>query len=416
MFLLLRHSSFALPVLSPLWLGTSYTFFNQTNSLLTETAYIAFSLASLLLFELWRKRRGFILLIPPVIACWAAIMTRSIGITLALALAAALFLNEGKSKKSAGLSLVMLAACVLPFIGWAVRNIAVGEIASNYFSQFFTLGPHSGKEGALTLITFFERVLRNAEWYFIHLTDVVGLYMRFLNPLATWLTSVVMFLLLLTGIYARIRSTPTSIEYYSVFYVGMILTWPFLGARFLLCIFPILLAYIIHGAWFAIKHIPKRMPKAATAVFVLLLFLVMAAINSVYNYYLHAQIKIQENAKVQIIPNEPFYTVAINSSYKHLLNSCFWLIRNAESVDIIMARKPRLVALATRNPTIGVPESIPLNPEHWLKEREVKYIILDEAYDDSARFIEALKKYSINPDKYRIFSQGGGTFIVKVLD
>jgi len=415
LFLLLRQTPFASPLPAAVWLGTSYIYFNETNSLLTESTYTAFSLAALVLFELWRERRRFILLVPPVLACWAAIMTRSIGITLAAALAAAFFFNEGRSKKSAGYSLLLLAACLLPFIGWVIRNAAVSDVGSNYFSQFFTLGPHTERGGPLTLIAFIERMARNAGWYFGNIRQVVGIYLNFAPKPLAWLVCAIVWGLFATGFYERIRHGPGAVELYTVFYFAMIVTWPYLGARFLMCILPLVLAYAVHGAWFSIGLIPLRKPRRATAGLALLIFSAMTAINIIYNATLFRMTRDSSQRKVRIWPGQNFYVYPPYREYERLLWVSLWLREHSAPGGIVMARKPRLVALVTGRPTMVTPDKPPLDPDGWIKEKGVRYIVVDEAYESATRFVEALKRYSTNPDKYRVVAHSGETYVIKVL-
>ncbi len=384
LFILLRKEKFASPLLPvvwfPLWISTFYF----TDSILTEPTYMALSLAALLFMERWMKKQSILYLCIAVVLCWISVMTRTAGITLIAAMAAGVFVFRGISKKSALRAISVLIICSLPLILWSLRNSMLGETSTNYLNQFLLANPGKPSEGYLSIFSLSGRIWDNFKIHFMDLSGTAGMK-------SMGLVSGVFLLLGVTGFVQRVRQGISTPEFYTIFYIGLILIWPFANVRFMIPIYPLIIAYIVHGAVFFVKKIPAAELKAAASTAAIIVFLAIITANGikVNEYYQESR---EHYSKHKVQSGNKLYLCATSSAYHYMLKASVWLRNHGESGAIVMGRKPRLIALASNYPVVGVPREAPANPAEWLKEQKVKYIILDELYPNVSKFLKALQE------------------------
>jgi len=405
-FTLLRKEKFALPLLPVVWFGGWMDAFYYTDSILTESAYMAFSLATLLFMGMWTRKRNLLCPAIAVLFCWLAVMTRTAGVTLMAAVAAGAFFCGGVSKKSSLRAAGMLIICSLPLIAWSIRNSMLGETSTNYINQFLLVNPGKPGEGYLSAFSLLERIWNNSKIHFMDLGRVTGMK-------STGLVSGGLLLLGITGFVQRARRGISTPELYTMFYIGLILIWPYANVRFMLPVYPLVLAYIVGGAFVSVKKIPAaRLKTAASAVAVTAFLAVMAAnITKVNKYYQNSR-KHYNTHKVRV--GEKLYLCATSEAYNYMLKASLWLRERGEPEAVAMARKPTLVALASGHPVVGVPKQIPEDPAGWLAENQVKYVILDQLYPNVSNFLSAMRQDPVYLSRVKILYRISGTAVLSM--
>jgi len=398
-FILLRRQSFGWPLATVVFLGCSIRIFSYSDDILTETVYIAFSLGALAALDKWLEKDEWVYIFLTIAACWAAEMTRTAGMTLAAAIGVGVFFGKGKSKKAALWAIALTVLCFIPLAAWSLRNRMVSGVATNYISQLLAIDAYDPTKGRIGLIEFLERVSKNLKWHFLDTAGFLGaeniFSLRILFPVRnslSWIYAIlIMSPLMGLGFYHRVRRGITATEAYTIFFLGMTMSWPFAGYRYIMPAYPFIAAYAIEGAHHLSVNLLKARPMAKKAVlwfFTILLFLIISVdVVSIINYEKNT---IQQFEKTKIQVGDGIYAVAqTDVNFDHLLRVCRWLARYGEPGAIVMARKPSLTALASAHVIIDIPMVVPPDPKAWLKENSVRYIIVDEIYPQAYKFMEA---------------------------
>jgi len=393
-FILLRRRSFALPLMAVVWFGCSNIFFSHSDKLLSETIFMAFAIASLLFFDKWLEKGGWKSLVITVIACWAAQMTRTAGVTIAPAVGFTSLLRRDKSKKNILESVALMSICLLPAFVWGLRNHMVsGGEAAGYLSQLLSVDPYDPTRGYIGVMGFVVRFLDNARAYIFDTNGLLWIDFGTVNLPKTgiWTIMILFWVLVIIGFGSRVGKGIGVTEVFIFFYIGMISIWPFRGSRFMMPAYPFLMAYTVEGASVVI-HLFSEKRKAVKwtiASLLIVIFSVSLSINALGSGIQHFRTSERIKRK-KIRVDEGIYMYTFWEDYDRLLRLCMWLARKTEPGALVMARKPRLVALASGHPVIGVPLVMPDDPKKWLIEKEIRYILVDEAYPNTIEFMRAL--------------------------
>ena len=81
---------------------------------------------------------------------------------------------------------------------------------------------------------------------------------------------------------------------------------------------------------------------------------------------------------------------------------------------MVLARKPRLVALAAGHLVESCPRKVPESPSKWLEKARIRYIIIDEVYPHAIKFAEALTNGWSETTGLSISFRTGNTFVMEV--
>jgi len=412
-FILLRRRSFSLSLISILWFASSYKFFSQSDWLLSETVYMAFAAAALIACDKWLKEGGWRMAAAGLLACWAAELTRTAGVSLAIAAGAAAFMS--RPRRRAASMLIVAGLSLLPFFVWVARNAIVSNITTDYFSQFLRAAPYDASKGGVTPYWFAVRILENIESHCQDLAEVFYPGAAALPEIAVIGLAVIFFALTLLGFYRRVRKNAGITEFYTAIYFLMIISWPFTGYRFMMPVFPFIIAYFIEGMYFVAAELPAQrsaMRFSLSGIFAIALCLSVAA-NAVYSarYEREKSRKLSGN-EYSII--DGMRVMPLLGDHYRLLEACKWIARHNGRDARVMTRLSRLVALASGKIVVNCPQVPPEDPEAWLKENGVTYILMDEIYPDTSRFLQKLTMRRNEIQWLRMSYRAGDTTVLEI--
>ena len=390
-YFLFRRRSFALPLATVIWLACLFQFFTYTDLLLTEPVFMAFSVAALLSFDRWREGEKWKDAALMVFSCWAAELTRTAGLPLAAAVGVAIFIHGGRSKKSAVKALITMLLCLLPVFLWGVREALTTTERYGYVSQLLAVDPYDPTEGIIGPIDLVKRFFENIHAYFIDTVTMLEADKSIVTSKLYWAVSGLFWLLFFLGLIRRLRKDLSAIEIYTIFFLGMASIWPFIHHRYILPVYGFILAYVLEGMTYLVELLSKKstaLKRAAILIFSIL-YLAEISHNARRSVVYHIDEKDYfKKSKVKI--DDDIYVLCPWPMYTRILEASIWLKRNGEPDAIVMARKPSLTALASGHIIQSCPLVVPDDPKQWLKEKGVRYILVDEAYPDTNRFMNVL--------------------------
>lgn len=391
-FVLLKRRSFSLPVLPIIWFACSLNFFSQSDWLLSETVYMAFSAGALLACDKWLKEGGWNGAVVGLMMCWAAELTRTAGVALAISIGITVLL-AGKSRRSATSAIAATLLCLIPFIGWTARNFISRDVSTDYVSQFFRADPYDPSKGQVDLYWFAVRIFENLKSHGADLANLLNGGLVHLPEIVAIFGALLLFVLMALGFCRRIRGGAGPIEIYSILYFAMIMAWPFPGYRFMMPVYPFALAYAIEGAYFIfnIKLAQRPAPRRVIAALFAILFLFSLATNFISSQRYRRSIMQKISDKEYEVLNG-IKVMPLSDNHARLLEACKWLANNGGPDAIVMTRLSRLVALASGKTVINCPQTLPPDPGAWIRLKGIKFIIIDEVYPDTIDFMLAMTK------------------------
>ena len=390
-YFLLRRRSFALPLAAVIWLACLYRFFDYCDLLLTEAVFMAFSVAALLFFDRWREKGNWVDAALLILSCWAAELTRTAGLPLAAAVGVAVFLHGGRSKKSAVKALITVLLCILPVFLWGVREAMTATEKYGYVSQLLAVDPYDPTKGIIGPIDLIRRFFGNVHAYFIDTAGLLEADKNIIPPKLEVFVAGFFWLLFFLGIIRRLRKDLSAIEIYTIFFLGMASIWPFIHHRYILPVYGFILAYVLEGMVYVVELLSPKSPvlKRAAILIFSVLYLAEISANAYHSILYHIQeMDYFKTSKVKI--DEGLYVLCPWPVYSRILEASLWLKNNGAPGAIVMARKPSLTALASGHVVQPCPLVVPDDPKKWLKEKGVRYILVDEAFPDTNRFMNVM--------------------------
>jgi len=228
---------------------------------LSEMQYLFFSCSSLYLFNKFAKTRKIWPLLGSFLLAGFSFLTRTVGVTLVIALVMA-FAWEFRKEL---LAFVKSNRAILPLLLLVVILVVVfsKQLGLNHYLQVFSKQFDEG--------VAFNNVLR---WHFIEWTEI------FLNTPFTKIVgyspSVIRYIFLIGGIaifitmlyliYIGKNRIPFVISIYLIFYFILMFNWPFYDPRFWVPVLPIFLAIIAQHSIFSLSN--KILRLTLVAIFI----------------------------------------------------------------------------------------------------------------------------------------------------
>lgn len=230
-----------------------------TGNPLSEPLYLAVSMAVLLWADCEPPRaagRAWLWTIAGVLLLVALPAIRTVGVA-ALAAAGAVFVWDawrGPRKPAgewirAGIPLVAGLAAAAAWFAWSASEQVLTHSQSrgdSYLRFLVATDPHDPDLGLVSLAGLLHRLLRNFVTQVAHLGELFT-PVPWIDPV--WYTPVALIVpILLAGFWRELGSGARFASLYFVFYLGIILLWPFdEGTRFLFPVVPLLWIYLVRG-------------------------------------------------------------------------------------------------------------------------------------------------------------------------
>jgi hypothetical protein len=341
-----REALTGLVALNPLLVGTSVT-------VMSESAYLFFSLLALRLFDRWKEETdgGKLRLVFPIaFLIFYSQLIRTIGIGLLAALV--VYLLFARRFRETGIVIGVFAAGTL-VQGWLIGSF----ISSGYRSQVFN-SPILEKLGQMgsNALGYFDEVLAGSliPIFGSNVDTYLGNFG--LEALPAFF-NILILALVVTGMAVRKRIELLDI-YLVIYFIGILAFWnPRVGsvkARFLIPIAPILYFYFLRGTAWAVEKAARnsaRLKAGLEAGAGILIALILLARN------------------VQDWRNPPA------NHMTDLSVGAAWIAENAPSEAIVMVNEPVPAYPHVRRKTVPYPRE-GRDLEKYLENQGVDYIII----------------------------------------
>ena len=191
---------------------------------------------------------------------------RTVGVAMLAALGASVLQSAVRARRRqlpwhtavGGLVAAMLGglAFVVLWQTWILHH----GMAGSYAAGLALKDPHVPDEGPATLADIVSRVVTNAATQSAHLGELAS-NVPWLQTM--WSSPVVLLLcpIILMGWAQEFRRALPVAAWYVLFYVGIILVWPYNeGTRFLVPILPLLAMFAVRGAPLALPRLSRMLP------------------------------------------------------------------------------------------------------------------------------------------------------------
>lgn len=344
--------------------------FLATSTLMSEAAFLAVQLATIVALERSRSRGGTIV---AGVGAAAVVLIRTIGVVVPVG--AVVYLCLKREWRRAALFAVVVAVSLMPWQIYVARQAATapprpaGEALPTYSQAFWQNWASDAKAGTATVGDLPLRVGQNA--YDLVTRDAVALVVPSLlrgahqsgleligvgtygmrGPMGNGPEmiglSALLFVLMAVGWVAAVRRRLSSAEIIVALSLAVIVAWPFWTFRFILPLAPFLLIYLIDGLR-AVTPTASRVP-----------VLVMLGVTAL-SLFDHGEYLTRARTR------QPDWSVYAEETDAVLA----WLQQHPANGPIA-ASNPALVNLSTGTPTIQLEEiDIPA-----LKTRGVRYVV-----------------------------------------
>jgi hypothetical protein len=327
--------------LNPLLVGTSIT-------VMSESAYLFFSLVVLVLFDLQNyEKPGYRLVILTAAAALFTQLIRTVGISLFIALV--VYYLFSRRFRKAGITLGVFAAGALIQFWLNLRN-GGSLISAGYESQVFN-GSVIEKAGQMlsNLLGYLNETTAAA------LVPIFGERVTALaGPLIPALLNAALLLLILFGMILARKKIQLADVYVLVYLAGILAFWnPKVGsvkARFLIPMIPFLYFYLIQGLKWALGRFTKNSGR---------LIIGAAGLISI----------------VLLARNLQDWRSPVSGQMTDLSIGAGWVAENAPADAIIMVNEPVPAYVQMRRQTIGYPKDLQ-NIEKYIVNQGIDYIIV----------------------------------------
>ncbi|MFQ5465148.1 MAG: glycosyltransferase family 39 protein [Thermodesulfobacteriota bacterium] len=432
--------------------GTNYFFLFFAREIMTEAPYAFFSMAALYFLSRHASEdprtaegsRPFVLLLPALFAL--AYMTRMIGVTLyagaVAALAASTLASPARDglRRAAARRLVLFAVmAILPFVVWSLRGALVGGQADTYESIFFQADYYSLDKGGAGLVALASRFAENAADYFraVPLSMITSSELKDLLPAgALYLLCIVLLVVLAAGLVRELWFTRGPMEFYTLFYFGLLSVWPVYGSgdarRYVVPMLPLLYYYLLTGARVLLSLGEARaggrmgFGTAASVLAAVLLFMNVFEVRTLLwpptaaQRVLYGALAAKRDFSGRI---EDVTPAAMGADYFAGHVPCFAsYLRAAEYLggvmgpgDVVVTRKPEAVHLVSGRYSVRFPYTgDTLAMDRFMNAVGAGYVLLDACYPESSMYmvpyvLERGNRFGI------VYDDGKGTVLLKVL-
>lgn len=324
----------ALVALNPLLVGTSIT-------LMSETAYLFFSLLALVVFDKADGKSWGWLILATLLAFYTQ-QVRTIGMSLTISLLVILLLSK-RFKEIAMVATLFIGG--FAFQSWLNLRNGGTVISSGYEAQVLS-GSIMEKVGqvGLNVSGYFNQVLAGS---------LIPIFGTRLDTLFSWLfiiLNIIILLLLVLGMFAIKPKLEWMHIYFVIYVAGILAFWnPQVGsvkARFLLPIVPFLYFYFMNG----LKWITRENSRIAISVSLAI-------------------------ALVLIARNLQDWRSPIREQMTDLSLGTSWVAENAPADAIVMVNEPVPAYVHVKRQTINFPKN-GQELEAYLQNQSIDYIVI----------------------------------------
>jgi len=370
-----------LAALNPLLVGTSVT-------VMSESAYLFFSLIALILFDIWNKvRKGYWVIVFIAFAALYSQLIRTIGVSLFIALIL-YFLFTRRFREAAITFGVFALGALLQF--WMNLRNGGSVVSAGYESQVFN--------GSVI-----EKFLQMWTNLFGYLNETISGSLvpifgeRFTAYVGTTIPLILntgILLLLILGWILSCRKFHLMDLYVLVYFAGVLAFWnPNVGsvkARFLIPMIPFLYFYLVQGLRWMFDRITKNNSTRTARITTVTVGLVALILMGRNFQDWRSPVKLQMT------------DISIGTS---------WVAENAPADAIIMVNEPVPAYVQMRRRTVAFPFNLK-NVEEILVKQKVDYIIISPALQsprstklDAKIKSQLLPILNANPDKFVVVYQ-----------
>ena len=338
-FLVFRKEtdSLLLPIIIALSVAVNSQVIEYSHWILSEVPFLFISLLTILLFfrseELEENKAGKWFLLT-VLAMAFTIHMRTIGAILPAA--ALLHLVVNKRWKRLGLLLLGVFLLVFP---WMVRNKLLASDDASYATQLLLKNNFNPSEGYVTISDILIRIWNNIKFYSIEATSQFnrGTAAGPSNQFTVKVLTAIFCGFSLLGLIIRLIRRHKIIDFYTLFYLGVIAIWPytFRSVRFLIPACPFLFFYLYYFFHSVSEKIIKYKKISVLIPYLVVFFICLSgvvtqAINAPANLTMLKKYLAGDKYAGYILP------------WKHFFMAADWAKKNTPSTATFVVRKPSL--------------------------------------------------------------------------
>ncbi len=391
--------------------------------LLSEIPFIAFSLTTLMLIErhlnqdVFPRRLGYLWM---GAACLLlAFFTRTIGFVLLPAILITFFLHRRRNTRADSSQIWEYAIVLIPFFfaigAWSLRTYMLQDSVSTYLQQFESLS--SLRNG---FSAWGNELLARGHHY---LADIGAMFMPWITRENQLGAGSIVAALTFIGIYKSGKNQFGTIEIYLLIYLTVVLMWPYEESRFLLPALP-LIGYFTFAGILAIVESASRLrglrvnPSHRRRIGLLLILGLSAAhaIQDIADGLLFEQdVAKADRLRTSYAINSDFVLMAGSSAMWRMMQLAIAAReRHDPGRDVIMARKPTLISLASGHPTAPMIDwSDPGVSVQKLDSGKIGFVLMDEVY--SGYRIAFDKVVQTHPSRFELIWQLGDSRMYRVV-
>jgi 4-amino-4-deoxy-L-arabinose transferase-like glycosyltransferase len=283
----LMHRLTAAPLAAAVTVMTagSYALFDESTRILSDVPYAAMALAALWAGERLRQEPSARRFWTAAVLIAAAYLTRTIGFTVAVAVAVALVLGpRGRpwAERARG-ALGILAVFALVAGLWIGRGLSIAPAPGADASAYDTYGnellakdPDDPSAGRIAPADLARRVMENFGFYQKTLIDLLTGTAVTEGSARTALAA-----LWLGGWLIALVRRRSAVEIYVPLYAGVLLLWPtHQGKRFLVPLLPMIFLYALEPIWLALQRLTGGAGRRIGGMALAAVALVSVAVNA----------------------------------------------------------------------------------------------------------------------------------------
>ncbi len=399
--------------------GSSELFWQFSHKVLTEIPYLFFTVAACWFAGIyakedspWTKAGAF-----AALAAAAAFLTRTIGLSVCLAVPVFLLLAtplpRAREEWRKRLEKVLVSGAILAAIGgaWTLRSrFAYSGQGHNYIGQFLLKQAYVPEAGQVSSTELWSRMGENLGYYAVEFQRMLlgtgwdGVHiMGAISPPLVFVT--------LVGFAYSLIARRTLAEPYLIFYVLIVLVWPWKDVRFAVPVLPFLFYYLAQAIGFVVDVSWRSKPTASRllAAAIMIPLVARPAVTT-----LHTALSDRHpgyHYETSLLGEWPAYP-----DWRDYHAAAQWLKENAPAGSTIINRSPNLLyiwtGLASRNyPYI-------FNQRAMLKDLTTEqrdYVIYDDfdwTYTTKQYLRPVIRAF---PSYFRRVAQFNGTIIYQMI-
>ncbi|MFC1849557.1 ArnT family glycosyltransferase [candidate division CSSED10-310 bacterium] len=316
-----------------------------------------------------------------------ACLTRGVGIVLGPALIMAIFFHPSLRTKWRQ-KFIMATTIIIPFcmatMTWYyVRPTLLQTADNSYVQEFFKNADRPEMRVDVNQFSdLIKRILFNQEYYLQSIGDVLRSFSPTFSFQIRYVAGSIIVLIFFTGLIIMFRKSRGAPEFFTLFYILLIMVWSGHDSRFLVPLYPFSIYYFLKGLEYFIQKalwwtIPVR-KNSLTQGGIIVMTLIMLSTNFISNFKTYQNVSRTRQSELCVV--NPWFTVEpLDQLHCNLLNAVRALSTLLKTGDIILSRKEPLVTLISKAPVKTYPEKIsPDDFIRFLTLNKIKYLIVDE--------------------------------------